>query len=64
MTLQEAQRIVGAYHARKGQASPAEYMRYWQAREVVAKAGGQQMTAGQRGFLAAARRPTEGGTTQ
>lgn len=57
MTLDEAKRIVGAYQTRKGQANPGEYLRYMQAREVVAKAGGLQMTAGQRGFLAAARRP-------
>lgn len=57
MTLDEAKRIVGAYQTRKGQASPDEFMRYLLAREVVAKAGGLQMTAAMRGFLAAARRP-------
>lgn len=57
MTLDEARRIVGAYQTRKAKAEQGEYMRYMQAREVVAKAGGLQMTAAQRGFLAAARRP-------
>ena len=64
MTLDEARRIVGAYQTRKAQATPDEHMRYMQAREVVAKAGGLQMTAGQRGFLAAARRPADGSATQ
>ena len=40
MTKEEAQRIVGAYQVRTTQASPWEYMIYWRAREVVAKAGG------------------------
>jgi hypothetical protein len=57
MTLDEARRIVGAYQTRKAKAEPVEYMRYLEAREVVAKAGGLQMTAAMRGFLAAARRP-------
>lgn len=57
MTLDEAKRIVGAYQTRKGKAEPDEYLRYILAREVVAKAGGLQMTAAQRGFLAAMRRP-------
>lgn len=57
MTSDEAWKIVSAYQARKGQASPAEFMRYWHAREVLSKAGGPPLTAGQRGFLAAARRP-------
>jgi hypothetical protein len=56
VTLDEAKRIVGAYQTRKGQASPQEYRNYWQAREIVAKAGGLQMTAGQRGFVAAMKK--------
>ena len=56
MTHEEAKAIVSAYQVRKTQASPAEYRQYLEAREVVAKAGGLQMTAGQRGFLAAVRR--------
>ena len=58
MTLDEARRIVAAYQTRgQGQAAPADHMRYLQAREVLAKAGGQPLSAGQRGFLAASRRP-------
>jgi hypothetical protein len=60
MTLEDAQRIVGAYQVRKTQASPAEYRQYLEAREAVAKAGGLQMTAGQRGLLAAMRKPLVG----
>lgn len=57
MTLDEAKQIVAAYQTRKAQAPAEFYMRYMRAREVVAKAGGLQITAGQRGFLAAARSP-------
>lgn len=57
MTLDDAKRIVGAYQTRKAKAEPDEFMRYMQAREVVAKAGGLQMIAAQRGFLEAMRRP-------
>ena len=60
MTLEDAKRIVGAYQTRKTQASPAEYRQYLEAREVVAKAGGLQMTAGMRGVLAAMRKPLVG----
>lgn len=60
MTLDEAKRIVGAYQTRTGQASPAEYRQHLEAREVVAKAGGPQMSAGQRGMLAAMRKPMVG----
>lgn len=56
MTHEEAKAIVGAYQVRKTQASPAEYRQYLEAREVVAKAGGLQMTPGQRGLLASVRR--------
>jgi len=57
VTLDEAQRVIVANRTRKGQATPAEHLRYLQAREVVAKAGGQPLSAGQRAFLAASRRP-------
>lgn len=57
MTHDEAKAIVAAYQTRKTQASPAEYRQYIEAREVVAKAGGQPLSAGQRAFLAASRRP-------
>lgn len=60
MTRDEAQRVVGAHQTRTTQASPAEYRQYLEAREVVAKAGGLQMTAGQRGLLAAMRKPLVG----
>ena len=60
MTLEEARQIVAAYHCRKTQATPDEHLRYLRAREVVAKAGGLQMTPGQRGFLAATRNPLIG----
>lgn len=60
MTHDEAKAIVSAYQTRKTQASPAEHLRYMQAREVVAKHGGLQMTAGQRGFVEAARKPLVG----
>lgn len=64
MTLDEARQIVGAYQTRKGQATPAEYLRYVRAREVLAKAGGLQMTAAMRGFLAATRNPLIGTESQ
>ena len=57
MTLDEAQRVIVAYRTRKGQADPAEHLRYLRAREVAAKAGGQPLSAGQRAFLAASSRP-------
>lgn len=57
MTLDEANCIILANRTRKGQADPAEHLRYLTAREVVAKAGGQPLSAGQRAFLAASRRP-------
>lgn len=60
MTHDEAKAIVAAYQTRKTQASPAEYRQYIEAREVVAKAGGLQMTPGQRGMLAAMRKPLVG----
>jgi hypothetical protein len=60
MTHEEAKAIVGAYQVRKTQASPAEYRAYLEAREVVAKHGGLQMTAGPRGVLAAMRKPLVG----
>ena len=60
MTHEQAKAIVGAYQVRKTQASPAEYRAYLEAREVVAKHGGLQMTAGQRGVLAAMRKPLVG----
>ena len=60
MTHEEAKAIVGAYQVPKTQASPAEYRQYLEAREVGAKAGGLQMTAGQRGVLAAMRKPLVG----
>ena len=56
MTHEEAQAIDGAYQVRKTQASTAEYRQYLEAREVVAKHGGLQMTPGQRGLLASVRR--------
>lgn len=60
MTNDEAKAIVAAYQTRKTQASPAEYRQYIEAREVVAKHGGLQMTAGMRGLLAAMRKPLVG----
>lgn len=60
MTLDEANAIVSAHQTCKGKADPGEFMRYMLAREVVAKAGGLQMTAAQRGFLAASRKPLVG----
>ena len=60
MTHDEAKAIVSAYQTRKTQASPAEYRQYIEAREVVAKHGGLQMTAGMRGLLAAMRKPLVG----
>ena len=56
MTHDEAKAIVAAYQTRKTQASPAEYRQYIEAREVVAKHGELQMTAGMRGLLVAMRR--------
>lgn len=59
MTPDEAQRIVNAYQSRTGQAPADEFMRYWQARQVLATAGRQQLSGAQRGFLAAAKLPAE-----
>jgi len=60
MTSDEAKAIVAAYRTRKGQASPHEYMEYMRAREVLANAGGPPLSAGQRGFIAATRKPLVG----
>lgn len=56
MTLDEARRIVGAYQARKAQATPDEYMRYMAAKQVLADHGLLELTPGQRGLLASVRR--------
>lgn len=64
MTLDEAKAIVAAHQVRRTQAEPREHLRYLQAREVVAKAGGLQMTPGQRGFVEATRKPLVGSDTK
>ena len=58
MTLDEAVKIHGAYQAMKGKGTPAEYMRYMQAKGALADNDILSLTPGQAGFLAAVRRPT------
>lgn len=62
MTLDEAKRVYAAYQCEKAKGTPAEYMRYMEAKSVMADHNLLALTPAQRGFLAAARRPatTEG----
>ena len=55
MTREEAQATVNRYRSTRAQASASEYMAYMRARGVLAKHGIETLTAGQRGFLAAAK---------
>lgn len=57
MTLDEAVKIHGAYQAMKCKGTPAEYMRYMQAKSVLADNDILSLTPGQKGFLDAVRRP-------
>jgi hypothetical protein len=61
MTPEEAARYHGAYQAMKAKGTPAEYMRYMEAKRVLAEAGVIDLTPGQRGFLDAVRRPMNTG---
>ena len=56
MTLEEAVRIHGAYQAMRCKGTPAEYMQYMQAKQVLADNEIISLTQGQRGFLAAVRK--------
>lgn len=60
MTPEEAQRAVIEYRCSIGRATPAEYMKYMAAREILHATGHERMTPSQRGFMAAARRPMSG----
>lgn len=55
MTLDEAKRVHAAYQAEKAKGTPAEYMRYMAAKQVLADHQLLELTHGQRGFLAAVR---------
>ncbi len=59
MTLDEAKAIHAAYQRRQSNGSAHEYMAYMRAKGVLADAGLLTLTAGQRGFIAAARKPLE-----
>jgi hypothetical protein len=53
--LQKAKATVARYRSTKVKATPAEYMAYMRAVEALAAVGLETLTAGQRGFMAAAR---------
>lgn len=53
MTLIEAQRVHDAHQTGRGRPSAAEYMRYMDAKRVLAAAGMVRLTPGQIGFLKA-----------
>ena len=53
MTDERAREIVLRYHDGKGKATEGEYMAYMWARQAL----GERLSAGQRGFLAAAQKP-------
>ena len=57
MTLDEAKRVHAAYQAERSKGTPGEYMRYMAAKGVLADAGLLKLTAGQRGFINAVRKP-------
>ena len=57
MTADDHRKVVARYRAAKGKATAAEYMAYMWSRRAL----GEKLTAGQRGFLAAAQRPTQKG---
>lgn len=61
MTTDEAQSIHDAYSRQKGKGTPAEFMRYMAAKQVLADAGRIGLTPGQRGFLQAVRRAINSG---
>jgi len=46
---------VARYRQAQGKAEPGEYMAYMKARERLAKANLESLSAGQRGFMAASR---------
>ena len=53
MTNDEHRAVVARYRAEKGKATPSEYMAYMWSRQAL----GEQLSAGQRGFLASAQKP-------
>jgi hypothetical protein len=59
MTTDEAKRIHAAYQAMRSKGTPAEYLDYMRAKGVLADAGMLTLTAGQRGFIQAIRKPQE-----
>ena len=60
MTREEAQATVNRYRCTRAQASASEYMAYMRARGVLDSLKIETLSAGQRGFLAAMRRPLVG----
>lgn len=61
MTREEAQATVNRYRCTRAQASASEYMAYMRARGVLDSLKIETLSAGQRGFLAAAAKPMTGG---
>jgi hypothetical protein len=59
MTTDEAKRIHAAYQAERVKGAPAEYLEYMRAKGVLADAGLLTITAGQRAFIQAIRKPQE-----
>ena len=53
MNNDEHRQIVASYRAMIGKGTPAEYMAYMWSRQAL----GEPLSAGQRGFLAAAQKP-------
>lgn len=65
MTIDEAQAVHAAYQRpRKDRPPASEYMRYMLAKKVLAEAKLLTLTAGQRGFLEAARIPGDSSDLQ
>ena len=61
MTTDQARHIALQYRSRKDKPIEADYMAYMRARWVLANAGVETITAGQRGFLCAVKKSTTGG---
>lgn len=58
MTVSEAQAIHAEHQQRRQRATPAEFMAYMQAKQVLAAAARLALSPGQRGYLAAAKLPS------
>lgn len=58
--IQDAQATVDHYRTTLGQSSASAYMAYMRARQVLAAHRIETISAGQRGFMAAAAKPLTG----